>query len=317
MIRFLSIALLALFPAIVDACPLKTRSYPPGTVILYQSGSCCWGSRRVQVFQVVEAKPAEVVKKPEPWVTIKGRIVWDKSKGEVPKRVPIKATIDAAVANKDGDFYTEDWVVDENNLGIKNVIVWLAPEPSAETLQGLKDRKIREFPSFSPAEMHPTLREASSSAVVIDIPHCRFIPHVVTARAGQSLIINNSSVVPQNAKLTSQNNGDFNRLLAPGGPQVLENLKPERMPIVIDCSIHPWMRAYVRVFDHPYFAVTDVNGNFEIKNAPVMGGKLRLFMWQESSGYHRGAEGRFGQTIAVKGGIMDLKEIKFDTAQKK
>ena len=56
--------------------------------------------------------------------------------------------------------------------------------------------------------------------------------------------------------------------------------------------------------------MTDDDGNFEIKNAPVMGGKLRMFIWQEN-GMHGGKAGRFGQTLEVKAGTMDLKEIKF------
>ena len=35
------------------------------------------------------------------------------------------------------------------------------------------------------------------------------------------------------------------------------------------CNIHGWMKAYVRVFDHPYYAVTDEDGKFEIKLARV------------------------------------------------
>ena len=50
----------------------------------------------------------------------------------------------------------------------------------------------------------------------------------------------------------------------------------------MSCSIHGSMKSWMRVFNHPYFAVTDANGNFEIKNAPA--GKLNLVSWQESTG---------------------------------
>jgi acetyl esterase/lipase len=67
MIRFLSFAILALFPAISDACPLKTQSRPPGAVIDYQSGSCCWGWEATQ--QIAEFRgSALLVKRDVPYV---------------------------------------------------------------------------------------------------------------------------------------------------------------------------------------------------------------------------------------------------------
>ena len=69
-------------------------------------------------------------------------------------------------------------------------------------------------------------------------------------------------------------------------------------PVVIECNIHPWMKGWVRVFDHPYFAVTDADGKFEIKNAPA--GKYNIVMWQEGQGWVNG--GKTGQTIEIMAG---------------
>src|SRR5207245_5090260 len=49
----------------------------------------------------------------------------------------------------------------------------------------------------------------------------------------------------------------------------------------INCDIHKWMTAKVAVFDHPFYAVTDKDGNFEIKNAPA-GAELTIHVWHES-----------------------------------
>ena len=54
----------------------------------------------------------------------------------------------------------------------------------------------------------------------------------------------------------------------------MQELVADRFPITVSCTIHPWMRAWIRVFDHPYYAVTDDNGHFEIKDAPA--GEYRL-----------------------------------------
>jgi hypothetical protein len=271
------------------------------------------------VIWVVESKQVVVVQKraedeaPDGWCHIKGRIVWDTTAGPAPVRKPIKATKDQHVAAKDGDFYTEDWVVNQGNNGIKNVIVWLAPEPTGEGLLALekarKEKRSFRFASFPDDKIYPTLAHPLTPTVEIDIPCCRYIPHVVAARAGQDLLIKNSSPVPHNSKWVSRENGDFSPLVPPGQIQTIKNLKAERFPISIDCSIHPWMKAWVRVFDHPYFAVTDVDGKFEIRFAPK--GPLRLFVWQEDAGMRNGPEGRFGEQIQVPSGKLDLGIITF------
>jgi hypothetical protein len=250
------------------------------------------------------------------WVTIKGKIIWDAAKGAAPVRKDIMATKDEEVAAKDKDFKTEDWVVNKENGGIQNVVIWIAPEPTGADLAALNkaiaDKKSFKFPTFPAADLHPAVAKPPKDQVVIDQPCCRFIPHVLVAREGQEMLIKNSASVPHNAKWTSRDNGEINPLIPGGGEYKLEKpLVAERFPIEVACNIHPWMKAWVRVFDHPYFALTDKDGNFEIKNAPVMGGKLRMFIWQEN-GMHGGNDGRFGQTLEVKPGSMDLKEIKFN-----
>jgi hypothetical protein len=229
--------------------------------------------------------------------------------------MPIKATKDQNVAYMDPDFFTEDWVVHPSNDGIINVVVLLVPDPQGDDLAAMekakKDNKSYRFPSFKTEDIYPTLRKLSLPAVEIEIPCCRFIPHVVAARAGQNLIINNTAPVPHNAKWVSYENGEMSPLVAPEARKVIPDLKAERFPIEVSCSIHPWMKCWVRVFDHPYFAVTDDNGKFEIKFAPK--GNLRLFIRQEN-GMHGGTSGRFGQTIEVPSGLLDLGDIKFQTA---
>jgi hypothetical protein len=38
--------------------------------------------------------------------------------------------------------------------------------------------------------------------------------------------------------------------------------------IPIGCDVHPWMRATVSAFAHPFFAVTGEDGTFEIRGLP-------------------------------------------------
>lgn len=247
------------------------------------------------------------------WVSVKGQIIWNEANGPAPKQQPIKATKDEEVAAKDKEFLTEDWIINGKSGGIKNVMIWLAPEPTDTQLADLKSKKLKEFPSFKAADIHPTLAKPEKPQVEIDQPCCRFIPNVLLAREGQTMLIKNSAPIQHNAKWDSSKNGEFNPLIPAGGAfKVPAPLVAERSNISISCSIHPWMKATIRVFDHPYFALTDADGNFEIKNAPVMSGKLRLFISVPAAGFHGGAEGRFGKTIEVKPGTVDLGTVKFD-----
>ena len=48
--------------------------------------------------------------------------------------------------------------------------------------------------------------------------------------------------------------------------------------VEVQCTRHPWMRAYIAVFEHPYFAMTERDGRFKIDSLPP--GKYRLMVWR-------------------------------------
>jgi hypothetical protein len=56
------------------------------------------------------------------------------------------------------------------------------------------------------------------------------------------------------------------------------------------------MKAWVRVFNHPYFALTNTDGVFEIKDAPA--GDWRLYVWHEAAGW--GAIGVQGMPVTIQ-----------------
>ena len=98
----------------------------------------------------------------------------------------------------------EDYIVNPKNKGVKNVFVWLRPTGA--------DRKT----PFPQAAIHPTLLKPENPTVEIDQPCCRFIPHVLAARAGQTMIIKNSAPIAHNAHWNSAENGEINPLLPAG-----------------------------------------------------------------------------------------------------
>ncbi|MBY0526276.1 MAG: hypothetical protein K2R98_22980 [Gemmataceae bacterium] len=218
------------------------------------------------------------------WGTIKGKLVWA---GDEATAKPKELTIDKDQMHclEKGKLFNEEWVVGKDK-GVKWVFVWLSPEPGS-------DKKL---------PIHGSLKDIKEKKVEIDQPCCQFIPHCLAMREGQTLIAKNSSPIGHNVNYTGHplRNPGKNVAVGPKGAIEIENLKAdEKFPVTVACNIHGWMKAYVRVFDHPYFAVTDGEGNFEIKNAPA--GEWRLKVWHET-GWRGGASGRDGDKITVKGG---------------
>jgi hypothetical protein len=137
-----------------------------------------------------------------------------------------------------------------------------------------------------------------------------FVERITLARVGDKLIVKNSAAFNHNFFWVSTNNGELNVNIPSGGKHELDKpLAAESGPIPFKCTVHPWMGGTVRIFDHPYYALTDENGKFEIKNAPV--GKFRIVYWHES-GLRGGPPGRFGDRIDITGPTMEMKAIDFE-----
>lgn len=116
----------------------------------------------------------------------------------------------------------------------------------------------------------------------LDQQGCRYHPHVMGIQVGQPLVIKNSDDTLHNVHALPEQNQEFNQ----GQPfQNMEFEKTFSSPeVMVDfkCDVHPWMNAYIGVVDHPYYAVTDESGNFEIPKLPP--GTYTLEAWHEELG---------------------------------
>ena len=139
-----------------------------------------------------------------------------------------------------------------------------------------------------------------------------FEPRVIAIREGQDVVAKNGAQIAHNVRWTGHPdfNAGGNVSLPPGKEYTLPALKAQKLPLVVECNIHPWMRGRIGVFNHPYYAVTDKDGNFEIKLPPK--GEYKLFIYHES-GWRGGKAGRDGMPITIKGGqVMDLGNLEFN-----
>jgi plastocyanin len=123
--------------------------------------------------------------------------------------------------------------------------------------------------------------EAPKEHVVINQSKMSFVPHVVVVQQGTTVQFLNSDAVGHNVYWPSIS----------GNKKLSHNLgtwpKGDKKPFQFNdlgvasllCNVHPEMSGYVVVVPTPYFAVTDKDGNFEIKNIPP--GKYTLKTWSE------------------------------------
>ncbi|MBI2956203.1 MAG: carboxypeptidase regulatory-like domain-containing protein, partial [Acidobacteria bacterium] len=92
----------------------------------------------------------------------------------------------------------------------------------------------------------------------------------------------NSDQTTHNIHPVPSVNREWNRSQPPGADKLVEKFAREEVAIPVKCNIHPWMRSYLAVVKHPFFAVTAADGSFEIKGLPP--GNYTLAAWHEKYG---------------------------------
>lgn len=137
--------------------------------------------------------------------------------------------------------------------------------------------------------------------VKIDQIGCRYVPHFVAARVGQPVRFTNSDPGTHNIRsLAIKRNAEINFLFNEGGEQVISFTRPEIVKLV--CDVHPWMRGYIGVFDHPFYSVTNADGQFRLDGVPAGDYKVRA--------YHEKWGTLNGEVAVTAGGAAEL-DFKF------
>lgn len=131
--------------------------------------------------------------------------------------------------------------------------------------------------------------------VKIENRRCRFVPRVQATTVGTAVVVTNEDPILHNTRLrkeTAQGTTLLNVAMPKGVPPIHRTLNEPGLLLVL-CAAHPFMRATVHVFEHPYFAVTDATGSFEITAIPP--GTYVVRGWHETLGFSE-------QTLTVPGG---------------
>ncbi len=180
--------------------------------------------------------PAATPIDPATVATVSGTV---KFEGTVPKPKKIDMSQDPACK---GQNETETVVAEGGNLA--NVFVYVS--------DGLGNRTF----------------DAPKEPVVVDQDGCRYHPHVLGVMAGQTVQIKNSDNTTHNVHPSPKDNKEWNESQPPKGAPIEKTFARPEVLIPVKCNQHPWMKMYLGVVKHPFFAVTGKDGKFELKGLP-------------------------------------------------
>jgi plastocyanin len=142
--------------------------------------------------------------------------------------------------------------------------------------------------------------DTPTTPATIDQKECRYHPHVFGMRVGQPLEIINSDPTLHNIHAMPKANQEFNNGQPIQGMKMTHTFTAQEIMVPFKCDVHGWMNAYVGVVSHPYFAVTDKDGKFELKDLPP--GTYTVEAWHEKLG---------AQTASVTIGPKESKDVTF------
>jgi hypothetical protein len=121
--------------------------------------------------------------------------------------------------------------------------------------------------------------------VVFDQKGCVYRPHVFGVQRFQPIMVTNSDSLLHNVHSLPVNQAGFNFGQPVAGVKNMVQFGESEVMVPVKCDVHGWMRAYIGVVDHPYFAVTPADGSFRLENVPP--GSYTLEAWHEMFGVQR------------------------------
>jgi plastocyanin len=121
-----------------------------------------------------------------------------------------------------------------------------------------------------------------SAEAVLDQNGCRYVPHVLGVQANQPVKILNSDNTSHNVHPVPQKNREWNENQYPSAPPIVKRFSEPEVLIPVKCNQHSWMKAYIGVLPHPFFAVTGPDGSFTLKGLPP--GEYEIEAWHEKLG---------------------------------
>lgn len=184
--------------------------------------------------------------------TVTGSVTYS---GKVPNLKPVSMDADPGCASKHKTAVPSDVLVLGAGGSMANVMVRIKGAPAST---------------------------APTTPAVIDQKGCRYEPHVLGVVVGQPVKLRNSDGLLHNVHALPKVNTPFNMAMPANRVEADAKFGKEEGMFMVKCDVHPWMSAYVGVFNNTYFAVTGADGKFSIANVPA--GTYDLEAWHEKLG---------------------------------
>jgi hypothetical protein len=204
--------------------------------------------------------------------------------GAAPEPKKIDSSADPACGKANPNLSTEDVAVKDGKLA--NVFVYIKDGTTAD------GKKIADFGWDTPA-----------TAATLDQNGCHYKPHVMGVMVNQKISITNSDPTTHNIHPQPKVNADWNQSQVANAPPLEKSFNRAEVLVPVKCNQHPWMKSYVGVLKHPFFAVSKEDGSFEIKGVPA--GKYTIAAWQEKPN-PTGTEKTMEVTVTASGGTADF-----------
>ena len=205
--------------------------------------------------------------------TVKGKIVCE-GEAPSPKEIAVKGKPECAALHAGGKIASEELLVQDGKL--QNAFVYVK--------SGLEEYRF----------------EMPAAPVQVSNLKCVYTPHVLGAQVNQPVMFLNEDPTLHNIHSYSKASPSFNIGLPFQGIKQTKKFSAPEVMVALKCDVHPWMIGYIGILPHPYFSVTDAEGNFELKNLPA--GEYTIEVWHEKCGTQ-------SQTVGI--GPQETKEIEF------
>ena len=208
--------------------------------------------------------------------TISGTVAFT---GAAPEAQKIDTSADAQCTAKSPNLTAETWVVKDGKL--VNTFVYIKDGTLSD------GKKIGDYTFSKP-----------SSEVTLDQNGCHYKPHVLGVMVRQTINVTNSDPTTHNIHFLQGKNPDWNQSQPNGAAPLKHTLNVAEAMAQVKCNQHPWMKAFVGVMKHPYFAVSAEDGSFKITGVPP--GKYTVVAWHEGA-TGPGTEKTMEVTVPAKG----------------
>lgn len=128
--------------------------------------------------------------------------------------------------------------------------------------------------------------------------HCHLEPRVVGVQVGQKLTVENQDGTLYSVRVRG-GGGEVVRRLPKAGATMSHRFSAPQVMARVSCDVHAWLAAHVGVLEHPYFAVSDAQGRFQIDTRGLADGEYELRAWHEVLGERT-------VRVTVKGGAAKV-----------